>query len=60
VLVLSLFLVVVLLAWIGMWYARRRMRELQRDVEARIDQARRRREAYDVSADLDDRRLGDG
>ena len=59
VLVLSLFLAIVLLWWIGVWYAKRRMREFQRDVETRIDQARRRREAYDVS-DPDERRLGDG
>lgn len=60
VLVLSLFLAIVLLGWIGVWYAKRRMRQLQRDVETRIDQARRRREAYDVSGDPSDRRLGDG
>jgi Flp pilus assembly protein TadB len=48
VLVLSLILAVVLLAWIGAWYAKRRMRAFQRDVQIRIDQDRRRRDAYDV------------
>jgi hypothetical protein len=36
------------LAWLGVWYAKRRMRVFQRDVEVRLDQARRRREAYDL------------
>lgn len=48
ILVLSLVLSIVVLAWIGVWYAKRRMRRFQRDVEVRIDQARRRREAYDL------------
>lgn len=48
ILVLSLVLSVVVLAWIGVWYAKRRMRQLQRDVEVRLDQARRRRQAYDL------------
>ena len=48
ILVLSLILSIVLLAWIGVWYAKRRFRELQHDVEVRVDQARRRRGAYDV------------
>jgi membrane protein implicated in regulation of membrane protease activity len=48
IVVLSLVLSVVVLAWLGVWYAKRRMRRFQRDVEVRIDQARRRREAYDV------------
>lgn len=48
VVVLSLVLSVVVLAWIGVWYAKRRMRVFQRDVEVRLDQARRRREAYDL------------
>ncbi|MGZ5290864.1 MAG: hypothetical protein ACXWEH_00885 [Actinomycetota bacterium] len=63
ILVASLVLTVVLLGWIGMWYAKRRMRELQRDVEIRLDIARRRREAYDASrggTQGADRRLGDG
>ncbi len=49
--ILSLILSVVVLTWIGIWYAKRRIREFQRDVEVRIDQARRRREAYDVGRD---------
>jgi membrane protein implicated in regulation of membrane protease activity len=48
VVVLSLVLSVVVLAGIGVWYAKRRMRRFQRDIEVRIDEARRRREAYDV------------
>ena len=60
ILVLSLILAVVLLAWIGVWYAKRRFRELQRDVEIRVDQARRRRGAYDVRNEPRERRLGDG
>lgn len=48
VLVLSLVLSVVLLFWIGAWYAKRRMRQLRREVDLRVEQARRRREAYDV------------
>ena len=48
ILVASFVLTIVLLAWIGLWYAKRRMRSFQRDVEIRIDEARRRREAYDV------------
>lgn len=60
ILVLSLILAVVLLAWIGVWYAKRRFRELQRDVETRVDQARRRRGAYDVRDEPHKQRLGDG
>jgi putative Mn2+ efflux pump MntP len=48
ILVLSLILATILLAWIGVWYAKRRMRAFQRDVEVRIDMARRRRGSYDV------------
>ena len=48
IVVLSLVLSVIVLAWIGVWYAKRRMRRLQHDVEVRLDQARRRREAYDL------------
>lgn len=48
IVVLSLVLSVVVLAWIGVWYAKRRMRRFQRDVEVRLDQARRRREAFDL------------
>jgi hypothetical protein len=44
VLVLSLVLAVVVLAW----YAKRRWRAFQHDVDTRVDEARRRREAYDV------------
>lgn len=63
VIVLSLILSIVLLAWIGTWYARRRWRALQRDFEVRVDQDRRRREAYDVGSERRQgppRRLGDG
>jgi len=60
ILVLSLILAVVLLAWIGVWYAKRRFRQLQSDVEARVDQARRRRGAYDVRDEPREQRLGDG
>lgn len=60
VLVLSLILSVVLLSWVGIWYAKRRMRQFQRDVEARIDRARRRREAYDLDDPSVGRRLGEG
>jgi len=60
VLVLSLILAVVLLGWIGVWYAKRRFRELQRDVEVRADEARRRRGAYDVGSEPRGQRLGDG
>ena len=48
VIVLSLVLAVVLLAWIGAWYAKRKMREFQRDYLVRVDQSRRRGEAYDI------------
>jgi membrane protein implicated in regulation of membrane protease activity len=48
VIVLSFVLAVVVLAWIGAWYAKRRFRAFQRDVEVRYSQDRRRREAYDV------------
>ena len=48
VIVLSLILSVVLLFWIGVWYAKRRMRQLQRDLGTRFDPARRRRDAHDV------------
>jgi hypothetical protein len=58
IVLLSLGLAVVLLAWVGTWYARRRLRELQRDVQERMDRGRRRREAYDVTAS--ERRLHDG
>lgn len=58
ILVLSLVLSVVLLAWIGVWYAKRRMRGFQRDVEVRLDQARRRREAYDLGDGSDSRLEG--
>jgi hypothetical protein len=48
VIVLSLVLAVILLAWIGAWYAKRRMRAFQRDYQIRVDQSRRRNEAYDI------------
>ncbi len=60
ILVLSFVLSMVLLAWIGVWYAKRRYRVFQRDVEARADQARRRRTAYDVGSQPGGRSLGDG
>jgi uncharacterized membrane protein len=60
ILVLSLVLSVVLLAWIGVWYAKRRMRQFQRDVEVRLDHDRRRREAYDPRDGRTGSRLGDG
>jgi hypothetical protein len=54
----------VLLAWIGAWYARRRMRAFQRDFQIRVDRSRRRSEAYDIArqppADPPAGRLGDG
>lgn len=56
IVVLSIVLSIVLLSWLGMWYARRRLRQFQRDVEVRIGQQRRRREAHDVG----DGRLGGG
>lgn len=60
ILVLSLILSIVLLAWIGTWYAKRRFRAFQRDVEIRVDQVRRRQGAYDVGREPRDRSLGDG
>jgi uncharacterized protein (DUF58 family) len=60
VLVLSLILSIVLLAWIGLWYAKRRLRGFQRDVEIRIDEGRRRREAYNVGRRSGKPPLGDG
>jgi hypothetical protein len=51
------------LAWIGAWYAKRRMRAFQRDFQLRADENRRRREAYDVGSEPRQdpaRRLGDG
>jgi hypothetical protein len=61
--VLSLVLSIVLLAWIGTWYAKRRMRAFQRDFQLRADENRRRREAYDIGSEPRQdpaRRLGDG
>ena len=62
VIVLSFVLAVVLLASIGAWYAKRRFRAFQRDVEVRYDQDRRRRKAYDVRSEPRQgaRGLGDG
>ena len=63
VIVFSFMLAVVLLAWIAAWYAKRRFRAFQRDVEVRYDQDRRRREAYDVRSEPRQgpaRGLGDG
>lgn len=58
IVVLSLVLSVVLLSWIGIWYAKRRMRRFRRDVEIRLDQAHRRRAAYDVRNAGNEPRLG--
>lgn len=64
VIVLSLILAVVLLAWIGTWYARRRFRAFQRDYEIRVEESRRRGEAYDIGPQQPSGgpagRLGDG
>jgi uncharacterized membrane protein len=60
VLLLTLILSIVLLAWIGIWYAKRRMREFQRDLDSRIEESKRRREAYDVRREPGERALGDG
>ncbi len=60
ILVLSLVLSIIVLAWIGVWYAKRRMRQFQRDVEMRLDRDRRRREAYDPRDGWSGSRLGDG
>lgn len=57
VIVLSVVLSVVLLGWIGLWYVKRRMRQFQREVEVRIDHARRRRGAHDVEDSTPERRL---
>lgn len=59
VIVLSLVLSILLLSSIAVWYAKRRMRQFQRDVDVRIARARRRREAYDVEDEHTQRRLGD-
>lgn len=60
ILVLSLVLSIVVLAWIGVWYAKRRIRQFQRDVEMRLDRDRGRREAYDPPDGWSRSRLGDG
>lgn len=62
VIVLSLVLAIVVLAYVGTWYAKRRMRAFQRDFDVRVEQDRRRREAYDVPTDPrpDAPSLGDG
>jgi uncharacterized membrane protein len=61
VIVLSLVLAVVLLVWFGTWYAKRRIREFQREVDLRIEHARRRRRAYDIDErPADAPRIGDG
>jgi len=57
VLVLSFVLAVVLLVWIGAWYAKRQLRRFQQDIEARVDQQRRREQAYDVDPDQGSRGL---
>lgn len=59
VIVLSLVLAVIALAYLGTWYVRRRVRTLQRDVEQRFDEARRRRSALDVPGPRPPDRLGD-
>jgi membrane protein implicated in regulation of membrane protease activity len=61
VVVMSLVLSVVALGWLGTWYAKRRMRELQQEFDRRIDHERRRQRAYDVGEDQAGRpRIGDG
>jgi hypothetical protein len=60
ILVLSFVLTMILLAWIGVWYAKRRYRVFVRDAEARAEQARRRRTAYEVDSGPSGRSLGDG
>ena len=60
IVVLSLVLSVVVLAWVGVWYAKRRMRQFKRDIEIRLDQDRRRREAYDPRDGWSGSRFGDG
>jgi threonine/homoserine/homoserine lactone efflux protein len=60
VLVLSLVLTVALLAWIGAWYAKRRLYAFQRDLQKQTDQQRRRQQAYDVGPDPRSRDLPDG
>lgn len=59
VIVLSLVLAVIALAYLGTWYVRRRVRTLQQDVERRVDEARRRRSALDVPGNQPPDRLGD-
>lgn len=59
VIVLSLVLAVIALAYLGTWYVRRRVRTLQQDVERRFDEARRRRSALDVPGHRPPDRLGD-
>jgi membrane protein implicated in regulation of membrane protease activity len=61
VIVLSLVLAVIALSYLGAWYVRHRVRGFQRDLESRMDAARRRRSAYDVRSDDRPRgSLGDG
>ena len=61
VLVASLVFAVIVLAYLASWYVRHRFRGFQRDVERRMDDTRRRRDAYDVTSDDASRRaLGDG
>jgi membrane protein implicated in regulation of membrane protease activity len=61
VIVLSLVLAVVALAYLGTWYVRHRVRGFQRDLASRMDAARRRRGAYDVTSEDRPRgSLGDG
>jgi len=60
IVVLSLVLSIVVLAWIGVWYAKRRMRQFQREVEMRLNHDRRRREAYDPRDGWSGSRLGNG
>jgi membrane protein implicated in regulation of membrane protease activity len=61
ILVASLVFAMIVLAYLAAWYVRRRVQGFQRDVDRRMDDARRRREAYDVTSDDASRRaLGDG
>jgi hypothetical protein len=60
-LVLAFVIAVVALVYLGSWYVRHRVRGFQRDLEARIEATRRRRDAYDVTPDDGPRgRLDDG
>jgi membrane protein implicated in regulation of membrane protease activity len=48
VLALGLILAFTVVIWGGWWYAKRRMRDWQRDMDRRIEETERRRRAIDV------------